>query len=78
MAVLVSALARPAEGTLECETVYQIELLPHHDASSGFSCFLYYEVAVGKLEVLRILGEQQREDALFKPICLLISTAVHE
>ena len=78
MAVLVTAFGWSAEGRLQSEAIYQIELLPHHDTSGCFSSLLNGKIAPAKSKVFRVLREQKRKDALFKPVCLLVGTAVHE
>ena len=78
VAVLVAATRGPAEGRLKREAIYQIELTPHDDSRSGFSRLLNDEVAAVEAEILRVLREKKRVDALFQTVCFLVGAAVHE
>jgi hypothetical protein len=57
MAVLIDAVGGSTERAFKSETVNEVELSPHHDSGSRFSCFLDYEVAVLKAEMLCIATE---------------------
>ena len=78
MAILVAPVCGSAEGRFECETIYQVEFTPHDDSSSAFPRFLNYKVAAVETEILRVLAKQQRIDALFQSVSLLIGATVHE
>jgi hypothetical protein len=49
---------------LECEGVYQLEVLPHDDSARGLPLLLDLEVAAVEIENICVLREQKREDAL--------------
>ena len=78
VAVLIAALRSSAIGRLQREAINQIELTPHYDSSSAFSCLLNLEIASIEAEVIRILAEEERINALFQAISFLVGATVHE
>ena len=58
MQACVHALVRAQKRRLECKTIYQLELFPHYDSSSGLSAFLNSEVAVLESKHVCVLAKE--------------------
>lgn len=78
MAIFVKSISRSTKGTLQSETINQVEFSPHYNSGCGFSCFLNNEVAIIEAEVLSIFVEEQREYSFLQSICFLICATIHE
>ena len=78
MTVLVSAICRSTESSLQRETIYQVEFAPHYNSGRALTSLLHDKVAAGEAEILRILAKKKRVDALFQSISFLVRAAVHE
>lgn len=70
--------ARSHVANLQGEGVYQLEVLPHDDSTSGLPLLLDLEVAAVEVKNVCVLGEQKWENPLFEPVSSLIGAAIHK
>ena len=78
MTIFIKSTCRSTEWTLKCEWVYQIELLPHHYPSCGFSGLLHHKVAIIEREIFCVFMEEHWEYSFFQSVLFHIGTTIHK